>query len=170
MKKVAYITIIFIFCFLTNLEPSNDTPSEKQSLNFLVGEWDSISINQENGEKSTGYSSIQWILGGKWLQWKFKGKFKSGSIEVLTLINYNEKRNKYAFYSFNPFDDHPLPHFGQWIDPKTLRLEIDEDSKKIWVDLIIIEHGKFDQIHSEVISQDKRRITRKTTYTRIMNK
>jgi hypothetical protein len=170
MKNVACVAVIFVFCSLAYPEASNDPPSEKQRLNFLVGEWDSITIKQDGGEKSTGYSSIHWILGGEWLQWKFKGQFKSGSIEVLTLINYNEKRSQYALYSFNPFEDHPLPHFGRWIDSKTLRLEIDEDGKKIWVEFLIIEDGRFDQIHSEVISQDERRITGKTTYTRIGNK
>jgi hypothetical protein len=170
MKKSACITFIFLFCFLANLEYSNDIPSEEQRLNFLVGEWDSISIKQDNGEKSSGYSSIQWILGGKWLRWKFKGQFKSGSVEVLTLINYNKKRNQYAFYSFNPFDDHPLPHFGRWIDPKILRLEIIEHGKRIWVEFNLIEPGKFDQIHSEMISGNQRRIIRRTTYTRVMNK
>jgi hypothetical protein len=169
MKKTACLTILFAVCFLVNLEPSNDTSSEKQRLNFLVGEWDSVSIKQDNGEKSTGYSSIQWILGGKWLQWKFKGQFKSGSVEVLTLINYNEKRKQYAFYSFNPFNDHPLPHFGQWLDLETLRLEIDEGGRMIWVDFIVTEPGRFDQIHSEVISRDKHRMTRRTTYTRVLN-
>ncbi|MEN8223493.1 MAG: hypothetical protein ABFR36_09590 [Acidobacteriota bacterium] len=139
-------------------------------IDFLVGEWKSISKNLSTGKISTGYSSVKWIVGGTWLQWKYKSKTERGLLEVLTLINFNKEKKQYAFYSFNPFDTEPLPHFGNWEAPDKLRLKIITKNERTCVDFIIKENGNFDQIHSRLASSGKTIPARKTSYTRITGK
>ena len=137
-----------------------------KKLEFLVGDWKCTSVNHISGKTTAGESSIKWILGKRWLQWKFTAQLDSGPVEVLTLINYNKKQAQYAFYSFNPFDDNPLAHFGKWLKPKLLRLEITEDGEKIQIDFKITGNGGFDQIHSKLLPSGERIIRSATTYSK----
>jgi len=164
--KIFYrvILIQLLFSLILGAQISKE-PYKK--LEFIVGEWESNSINHISGKKIEGKSSIKWILGKTWLQWKFTAQLEKGPIEVLTLINFSEEKRKYAFYSFNPFDDHPLPHFGDWISPEILRLEIEEKEGKTIVDIIVRKDGNFDQIHSR-IKPTGEKIKRMTTrYSKI---
>ena len=165
MKIVGAITAVIFYysCMVLAQEQSE----MQLKLNFLVGEWKSVSINQTTGEESTGNSSIQWVLDGSWLQWKYIGHLEQGTLEVLTLINYHDEKKQYAFYSFNPFDDEPRPHYGNWIDANTLRLEITSRGEKTCVDFKIKENGDFDQEHASITSSGERVNTRKTSYSRI---
>jgi hypothetical protein len=156
-----------LLLYLSTLTWTQQVETANKKLGFLVGEWKSISVNHVSGQESKGESSIKWILGKTWLQWKFTAKLEKGSFEVLTLINYNKEKEKYAFYSFNPFDDQPLPHFGKWLEPKRLRLEIRENGEKILIDFIIKENGNFDQIHSRIDSSGKRIKRSTTSYIKI---
>jgi hypothetical protein len=139
---------------------------EQKKLNFLVGEWKSVSVNQNTGKESFGNSSIQWVLGGSWLQWKFVAQLEQGPLEVLTLINYHDKKKQYAFYSFNPYDDEPIPHYGHWLDTNTLRIETNFQGENVWVDFKIKENGDFVQEHSKRSASGERVITAKTIYSK----
>ena len=163
MKIAGAITaaIFFYSCMVLAQEQSET----QVKLNFLVGEWKSVSVNQTTGEESTGNSSIRWVLDGTWLQWKYVGQLEQGTLEVLTLINYHNEKKQYAFYSFNPFDEEPLPHYGNWLDANTLRLEITSRGEKTCVDFKIKENGDFDQEHSDINASGERFNTRKTSYS-----
>jgi hypothetical protein len=117
-------------------------------------------------KESTGKSSIQWTLGGKWLQWKFVAQLEQGPLEVLTLINYHNEKKQYAFYSFNPYDAEPIPHYGNWFDANTLRIETNFQGVKVRVDFKIKENGDFCQEHSRITSSGERVITSKTHYSK----
>jgi len=149
------------------MAPAQEQLNEQKKLNFMVGEWKSISVKQITGEESTGNSSIRWGIGGKWLLWKYHSKQEKRTLEVLTLINYHKEKKQYAFNSFNSINDDPLIHYGNWIDENTLRLEILEHDAKILVDFKIKEKGKFYQEHSRISSSGERTITRKTNYSKI---
>jgi len=155
-----------MFCFSV-LMWAQELPEAHKKLEFLVGEWENISVNHITGKESTGISSIQWILNKTWLQWKFTAQLEKGPVEVLTLINYNSEKKQYAFYSFNPFDAEPLPHFGNWLKKNTLRLKIITKDEETWIDFQIKENGNFDQIHSRISSSGDRVIRSTTSYSKI---
>ena len=165
LKRILIFTIV-IFCFVSSI-PAQINSEELKKLKFLLGEWESVSINQSTGKKSTGISSVKWVVGGKWLQWKFEAVFENRPLEVLTLINYNKDRRQYAFISFNPMDDHPLMHYGNWIDSKTLRLEITENGETVRVEFKIKDNGDFEQIHSNINSKGEQDIRLRTNYSKI---
>jgi uncharacterized protein YxeA len=165
MKKILVTITAVILCFSTMILAQKQ--SEEQSrLNFLVGEWKSVSVDQNTGKESFGNSSIQWSLGGTWLQWKFVAQLEQCSLEVLTLINYHDEKKQYAFYSFNPYDDEPIPHYGNGLDTNTLRIETNFQGENIWVDFKIKENGDFVQEHSKKTSSGERVITAKTNYSK----
>ena len=161
--KSFHTIVVFLFC-LSSMILAQESEKMDKKLKFLIGEWESISINHNKGTKSTGNSAVKWIIDKKWLQWKFTAQLESGPIEVLTLINYNDKKKQYAFYSFNPFDDEPLPHYGNWLNENTLRLKIKTKDKETWIDFCIKKNGNFDQIHSSISSSGERIIKSTTSY------
>ncbi len=165
MKKIFVTIAAIIFCFSTMI-PAQKQSEEQRKLNFLVGEWKSVSVNQNTGKESTGNSSIQWVLGGTWLQWKFVAQLEQGPLEVLTLINYHDEKKQYAFYSFNPYDDEPIAHYGNWLDTNTLRIETNFQGVNVRVDFKIKENGDFVQEHSRRTSSGERVITTRTNYSK----
>ena len=165
MRKIFVTITVVVVCLSTMISAQNQSEGQKK-LDFLVGDWKSVSMDHDTGKKSTGKSSIQWTLGGKWLQWKFAAQLEQGPIEVLTLINYHDKKKQYAFYSFNPYDDEPIPHFGNWVDANTLRIETDFQGVKVRVDFKIKENGDFYQEHSKITSSGERVIMSITNYSK----
>jgi len=161
--KNSITIVIFLFCLSFTIW-AQESDEILKKLEFIVGEWESISINHNKGTKSIGNSSMQWILDEKWLQWKFTAQLESGPIEVLTMINYDDKKKQYAFYSFNPFDGEPLPHYGNWLNENTLRLKIKAKDEETWIDFCIKENGNFDQTHSRISSSGERIIKSTTSY------
>lgn len=98
MKRTIGLIMGVILCFVTPLL-SQEPSEELMKLNKLVGDWDSISINLKTGEESHGKSTIQWVLGGTWLEWKFESQMPQKLVEVVTLINFNNENEQYMFYS-----------------------------------------------------------------------
>ena len=166
MNKILALSTFLLFT-LTNLIFAQEYPEETKKLNFLLGEWKSIAINQNTGEEIIGKSIIERILNGKWLQWNFEARIEQGPLEVITLINYNKEKKQYMFYSFNPFDEEPIPHYGNWFDENTLKIETDFQGEKVQVEFNIKENGDFNQIHSKKNSSDERIITSITKYIKI---
>ena len=166
MKKI-YISIFVIFLFYTCIFSLQVQTEEQKKLNFMVGEWKSMSVDQKTGEKLAGKSSIKWIMNGKWLLWKFSMKLKQEELEVITLINYHTEKKQYAFYSFNPIDNDPVPHFGHWLNGNTLRIETDYQGIEVRVDFKIIQKREFCQEHSRLNPSGERIITSKTYYSRV---
>ena len=164
--KNSITIVVFLFCFSFSMWAQESEETHKK-LEFLVGEWESISVNHNKDTKSTGKSFIQWILNKKWLQWRFTAQLESGPIEVLTLINYDTEKKQYAFYSFNSISNEMRPHYGNWIEVNKLRLKIKTKDEETWVDFRIKENGNFDQIHSRISSSGQRIIRSTTSYSKI---
>lgn len=165
---IVRITLIIFICFFASTSVLSQGKSiADQKIDFLIGEWNSVSTSMETNQQSTGYSKINWIIDSTWLEWKFRGYTRNASYEVLTLIRYNKDKGQYGFYSFNPFDDHSLPHYGYWIDTSNLRLEIMENGEKIRIDFLLKDKDKFVQTHSKVLPAGKLLLLRKTYYSRI---
>jgi len=163
-KAFVIFCLFFIeqFMFFTSTQ-AQELPEQHKKLEFLLGEWESSSIDHTTGKKSMGHSSIQWILQKKWLQWKFTTQTEHGPLDVLTLINYYTEKAHYAFYSYNSFDNEPLPHFGNWLDSNTLRLKIISEEEEIWIDFRIKDKDNFEQIHTEISTSGKK-IKKGTTH------
>lgn len=164
MTKIV-VAVTLLLCLPVTIF-AREQSDELKKLEFLLGEWESLSVNQETGEEFAGNSSVQWIIGGKWLQWKFVAKREEDPLEVLTLMNYDEARGQYLFISFNPVDDEPIPHHGNWVDASTLRIETDFQGVDVRVDFKIEGDGKFLQEHSRMAPSGERVITSRTTYSR----
>lgn len=168
MKTNKKIIIVLLVQFVFKMPMLSQEKSEMQEkLNFLVGEWKSVSVYQATGEESTGNSSIQWVMDGAWLQWKYVGQLEQGTLEVITLINYHREKKQYTSYSFTPFDEEPLSQNGNWLDANTLRFEITAQGVKYCVDFKIKENGDFDQENSYINASGERVNTRKTRYIRL---
>jgi hypothetical protein len=166
MKKIFVPITAIIFCFSTMILAQNQS-EEQGKLNFMVGEWKSVSVNQKTGKESFGNSSIQWVLGGTWLQWKFVAQREQDPLEVITLINYHDEKKQYAFYSFNPYDDEPIAHYGNWLDTHTLRIETNFQGVNVWIDFKIKKNGDFVQEHSKKTSSGERVMMTKTNYSKV---
>ena len=164
--KIFFRIIVIIICYFLALQAQEQSEGLKK-LSFMVGEWESVSENQITGEESTGKSSIQLGIGGKWLLWEFRSKQQERMLEVLTLINYHKEKRQYAFISFNSINDDPLIHYGNWIDKNTLRLEILEQGVEVGVEFTLKENGDFSQEHSRITPSGEKIITAKTNYSRI---
>ena len=139
----------------------------RKKLDFFVGEWHSVSVNQDTGAESSGHSLFQWGIGGAWLQWEFSAQLEGKPLKVLTLINYDDEKKRYVFYSFNPFDREPIPHYGDWLDEHTLRIETDFQGEYMRVDIVIKGSDEFYQEHSKLTSSGERVSMSKTYYSRI---
>lgn len=161
-----WMVICILLMLLTASILAQDSNKPNDSLEFLVGEWECAAIDHQTGEKRAGTSTIEWILNDTWLQWKFTIQTDNEPIDVLTLINYHREKEQYAFYSFNPFDNEPLPHHGNWLDDNTLRLKITEKDGETWIDFHIKEDGNFNQIHSKISPSGDRIIRATTNYSK----
>jgi len=144
-----------------------DRSQARERLGFLVGEWLSLTQRPATGERLEARSTIQWILNGRWLQWRFSAEREGEVLEVLTLINYDEAGGRVAFYSFNPFDAVPLPHYGGWLDRTTLRLEAASEKEVTSIDFRISANGDFEQIHWRTGVRGDQEIIARTTYHKI---
>ena len=161
-----YFTIIFLVIIIYSASAINAQEQDKK-LDYFIGEWKSVSINQPTGEKITGHSLITRVIGNKWIEWRFRMPHASGELEVITLINYDEAKKQYAFYSFNPMDEEPIPHFGNWIDKKSLQIKTDFGGDVVWVDFVLKDESNFEQIHSHLTSCGEKEATSITIYTKI---
>ena len=167
MKKK---TLALLGIFLISLPAAPSLPDRSRScerLGFLAGEWRSLSERAATSERLEGRSTIEWILNGSWLQWRFRAEQNGEILEVLTLINYDEAERRVAFYSFNPFDAVPLPHYGAWLDQTTLRLETASGKEITHIDFRILADGDFEQIHWRTGISGEQEILTRTSYHRI---
>ena len=152
---------------LIGLMPLSKAQEQDQRLDYFIGEWKSVSINQTTGDEINGQSIVKRVIGDKWLEWIFRMPLEDGELEVITLINYDDVKKQYAFYSFNPMDEEPIPHFGNWIDGKRLRLKTDFGGELVWVEFVLKDESHFEQVHSRRTSDGKKEVTGTTTYSKI---
>ncbi len=76
------------------------TPGEKhQALDQLVGNWDTTMKawmpGSEMAQESTGTSTVEWILGGRFIQQKFSGMHMGQPFEGIGLTGYDNQKQKY---------------------------------------------------------------------------
>ncbi len=76
------------------------TPNENhKALEQLVGNWDtSVKTwmpGKETAEESTGTSSVQWILGGRFIQQTFTGTHMGQPFEGIGITGYDNQKKKY---------------------------------------------------------------------------
>ena len=160
MRYIVAILLIGIICTAS----LSNAQEQDQRLDYFIGEWKSVSASQSTGEEITGHSIVRRVIGEKWLEWIFRMPLEDGELEVITLINYDDVKKQYAFYSFNPMDEEPIPHFGNWIDGKRLRLKTDFGGELVWVEFVLKDESHFEQVHSRRTSDGKKEITGTTTY------
>jgi len=165
-RFVKYFTIIFSIIIICTV-PALKAQEQDQQLDYFIGEWKSISINQTTGEEITGHSVIKRVIGNKWIEWSFRMPLASGELEVITLINYDEAKKQYAFYSFNPMDEKPIPHFGNWIDEKSLQIKTDFGTEVVWVEFVLKDESNFEQLHCHLTSDGEKEVTSITVYSKI---
>ena len=139
----------------------------RSKLAFFVGNWRSISVNQRTSEQSEGESQITWSIGGQWLQWTFTSPSDHGTLEVLTLMTYDETKKRHAFYSFNSVGSEPIPHFGNWLDARTLRMETDFGGEHVRIDLTLDGDDSFIQEHWRISSLSEWTVFARTHYSRV---
>ncbi len=76
------------------------TPNENhKALEQLVGNWDTSMKawmpGKETAEESTGTSSVQWILGGRFIQQTFTGTHMGQPFEGIGITGYDNQKKKY---------------------------------------------------------------------------
>lgn len=167
MKRTVLVLMGIVLAGLPAVPSFPDRSQARERLGFLVGEWRSLTERPATGERLEARSTIQWILNGRWLQWRFSAEREAEVLEVLTLINYDEARGRVAFYSFNPFDAAPLPHYGGWLDRTTLRLEAASEKEVTSIDFRISANGDFEQIHWRTGVRGGQEIIARTSYHKI---
>ncbi len=76
------------------------TPNEHHKvLEQLVGNWETKMKawmpGKETAEESTGTSSVQWILGGRFIEQKFTGMHMGQPFEGMGITGYDNQKKKY---------------------------------------------------------------------------
>jgi hypothetical protein len=76
------------------------TPNENHKvLEQFVGNWDTTMKawmpGSEAAQESTGTSSIEWILGGRFIQQKFSGTHMGQPFEGIGITGYDNQKQKY---------------------------------------------------------------------------
>lgn len=156
---LSFLSIIVIF--------SEETSAQEKKLEYFIGTWESKGVTESSGKESIATSVVEKVIGGKWLMWTFSAEMSWGPLEVFTLINYDDAKKHYAFYSYNPIDEEPIPHFGNWEVEGLLRLETDFGGKNVRVEFQIENENHFTQIHSKLGDNNQYSVTSKTYYSRI---
>jgi hypothetical protein len=157
-----------VFCVVSLYSSALSTAQEQdRKLEYFLGEWKSVSIDKSTGQKVEGHSAIKRVIGDQWLEWIFRMPLADEGLEVITLINYDDLKKQYAFYSFNPMDEEPIPHFGNWIDAKRLRIKTDFGGQVVWVDFVLNDESCFEQFHYRVTPNGEKEPTSTTIYSKI---
>ena len=163
MKCPVIILLIKILC----MTPLSKAQEQDQRLDYFIGEWKSVSVSQTTKEEIAGHSIIKRVIEEKWLEWIFRMPLSDGELEVITLINYDQEKKQYGFYSFNPMDKEPIPHFGNWIDAKRLQIKTDFGGDAVWVEFVLQDDSSFEQIHYHLTSDREKEITSITIYSKL---
>lgn len=102
------------------------TPGEAhKALNAVVGTWDTVvrfyAAPGAPAEESTGTSESRWILGGRYIEQRFKGSAMGQPFEGLGYTGYDNMRKQY---------------FGTWMDTMSTGMMSTtggvEEGGKVW--------------------------------------
>ena len=137
---------------------------EQQRLDFLVGDWATVSETSD-GVKISGTLSCHWVLGHQWLQVAFEGHPADGRVwEAHAMIKYDPERAEYVSYAFFNADD-PVRYRGYPVDDTTLRFEHESTGGTFGIDYRRNPDGTVYQENWVMLVDGASRVTLKTSYS-----
>lgn len=166
MKTKIGIIALLSFCCSTVLFAQYKDPTEDQKkLDFLVGNWKTVSTFPATGAQGTGDLSYRWVLGGAWLKVEYYGKRPDNRLwEAHGMIKYDPGKGHYISIVF--FDSEgPYTFNGHWLDEKTIRFEIEMNGTKSGIDYTRKDDGTVYQENWRLSPEGERQVTLKTNYT-----
>ncbi len=143
---------------------SQELSTGHQRLNFLVGEWATISETAQ-GTTIPGRLEYQWVLGGQWLKVVFVGRPEDGRVwEAYAMLKYDPERGEYSSCAFFGAND-PVRYRGYPVDDSTMRFEHETDTGTSGIDYHDRGDGTVYQENWSLSPTGERTITLRTTYT-----
>ncbi len=154
---------------LTLLAPGNGLHAqvplspEHERIDFLVGEWQTVS-EFPDGQEGRGTLSYRWVHGGRWMRVEFSGEPPGeGRWEAHAMQRWDEEEGVYRAWVF-PEDGPPLLYLGTSEAPGHFRVEYTPDAgSATGIDYWRQEDGS---VHQEnwVLEDGERRVTLRTRY------
>jgi len=151
------ITLIVLWMF----HPSELSP-EHARLDFLAGSWRTESTWPDSGRTVVGALRYEWVLGGTWLKFTFRGEHPDRAYwEAHGMIHWDAEAKAYRTVAFW---DARGPHgsTGRFIDEKTVRFTAEGGQSGI--DYRDTGSGVY-QENWRLDEAGERIVTLKTTYT-----
>lgn len=161
-RRLSLVLIGLIF--VTQAAPANDGPASNvpglAELSRYAGEWD-IRITTPNSGFSSGHTSTQWILDGRFIEQSTVLNMAdgSGTMEIRTLITFDVDQNRYQSWTFLSSGD-MLTRNGAWDPAKqsfqytgrtgnmtmVTRADFSQENTETWQIAIISELGTEDVV------------------------
>jgi hypothetical protein len=162
MRKLLVISMLLLFAVVAHAQ---DSATMQAKLNFLEGDWISVSTFPATGQEVTGDLSYHWTIGGNWLLCRFIGDHPTREYwEAVAMMRWDTEAGHYVSLAFfGPSD--PGKSEGILIDGKIISMRNGEGNDMTGIDYhptatgVYQENWRFDE-------EGKRVITLKTVYTK----
>ena len=132
MKKlIDRFVILFLVVNFPHLATAQDAGTESKSdknemLSFLVGVWNTehtLPVREGEPVIVRGEATIEWEVGGRWLQHEFHADFaERGDVFMTTMMNYSPSKKMYNFYMFDHFGGDAGVFYGDWISENAIEV------------------------------------------------
>ncbi|HUX08331.1 MAG TPA: DUF1579 family protein [Acidobacteriota bacterium] len=97
-----------------------------KKIDYLVGEWRTLSTFVATGVEAPGYLVYRWILGGNWIHCEFHGQAPGRDYwEAYAMISFDLASGKYRSYAFFG-GNAPASYTGVWNGVDTVTFTTDE--------------------------------------------
>jgi hypothetical protein len=136
----------------------------QSKLNFLAGEWKTVSEFTSSGMKVEGNLTYYWVIGGEWLHCRFIGNHPDRPYwEAVAMMRFDSESGRYVSVAF--FNDQmPVTMYGIAVGENTIRFERTIDDGKTGIDYTDKGNGTVYQ-ENWIEINGERTITLKTDYT-----
>jgi hypothetical protein len=143
----------------------DDLPPMHEHLQFLVGQWNTVSAFPATGQEVPGVLTYRWVLGGAWLHVEFKGDHPERPVwEAYAMMRWDPQADCYVSWAFfGPGE--PLRYTGKRLENGTISMETERDGRRYGIDYTPVEGGTVYQENWAVDESGTRTVTLKTTYT-----
>ena len=146
----------------TVLHGQSPLSPEHERIDFLVGEWQTVS-EFADGRSARGALSYEWVLGGAWMKVHFDGDHPDGGVwEAHGMQRWNPETEEYEAHVYAGSGP-PVTYRGSSDGPGHFGVALTTDSGSSGIDYHRQDDGTVYQ-ENWVIEGGERRITLRTRY------
>ena len=162
-RSAILILVLLGFLAAPGLPAQTSLSPEHEVIDFLVGEWRTLS-EFPDGREVEGDLSYRWVLGGAWMKVEFYGEPPDGSVwESHVMQRWNQEEEAYEAWAFGA-EGPPIRYRGTAPEPGVYRIRrTTEEGITTGIDYQATEDGAVYQ-ENWVMEEGRRRVTLRTTY------